>query len=262
MTRRKMTKALQTTTAAILAGGLGTRLRSAVADRPKVLADVNGCPFICHLLDQLAAVGLRRVMLLTGFGAEKVRKTLGEDYDGLALTYADEPHSLGTAGALRAALPHLDGQTILLLNGDSFCQVDLAGFAEFHHRQSGVASLVLTRVEDCGRFGQVWVTATGQVTGFAEKVPSAGPGWVNAGIYLLDRTFVVEWPARCPLSLERDVLPACVDNQRCHGFRSNGPFLDIGTPESYAMAERFFQRLTPQDHAGRRQEQRHEWMRP
>src|SRR3954463_14123588 len=116
---------LADTDAVILAGGLGARLRSVVADRPKVLAPVLGRPFVTYLLDQLAAAGLRRAVLLTGFRAEQVRQTLAEQHAGLDLAYSTEPTPLGTAGAVRDALDQVDTADVLLLNGDSFCPLDL-----------------------------------------------------------------------------------------------------------------------------------------
>ena len=113
-------------TAAILAGGLGTRLRPAVGDRPKVIAQIGQRPFITFLLDQLTAVGVQKVVLLTGHGANWVRATLGDEYKGVPLGYSVEKAPLGTAGALRHALPMFAADNVLLLNGDSYCELDLA----------------------------------------------------------------------------------------------------------------------------------------
>jgi NDP-sugar pyrophosphorylase family protein len=229
-------------TAAILAGGLGTRLRPAVADRPKVLAPVGGRPYLTYVLDQLAAAHLREVVLLTGHGAGQVRDALGDDYGPLRLVHSAEPAPLGTAGALRLALPHLELPTILLLNGDSYCDVDLGAFRRFH--RSG-ASLVVARVPDVSRFGQVRTRRDGRVVGFEEKGAAAGAGWINAGVYLLDRSLIEELPAGRPASLEHDLLPACVAARRARGFARAGRFLDIGTPQSYAEAEDFFRDAGP-----------------
>src|SRR5439155_10529669 len=116
--RRILTR-LAELTAAILAGGLGTRLWTVVHNQPKVLAKVHGRPYLTYLLDQLAPCGIGEVVLLTGYLAAQVQQTLGERYAGLQLTYSAEPAPLGTAGALGNALPHLTSPTILLMNGDS-----------------------------------------------------------------------------------------------------------------------------------------------
>lgn len=226
--------------AAILAGGLGTRLRSVVADRPKVLAPVGGRPFLTRLLDQLARSAVRKVVLLTGHRAEQVRAAFGEGYGGLELVYSDEPQPLGTGGALRHALAQLDGPTLLLLNGDSYCDIDLDEFQQFHQEQRAGVSLALVRVADASRYGRVECDAEGRVVRFEEKRPGATPGWINAGVYLIERRLLEDVPSGRPLSLERDLLPPWTAQGIVRGFRCPGRFLDIGTPESYAAAEEFF----------------------
>jgi len=232
--------------AVILAGGLGTRLRPVVADRPKVLAPVLQRPFVTYLLDQLAAAGLRRVVFLTGYRAEQIEQELGGSHAGMKLLYSREKKPLGTAGALRAALPYLTTRNILLLNGDSYCHVDLTAFADFHSQQRADLSLVITAVPDSGRYGQVVLAADNRLDGFAEKLQAGvrgQSGWINAGIYLLRRSLVEEIPQGRAVSLERELLPNWIageQGRRVFGFRCPGPFLDIGTPESYAAAESFF----------------------
>jgi D-glycero-alpha-D-manno-heptose 1-phosphate guanylyltransferase len=227
--------------AAILAGGMGTRLRPAIADRPKVLAPVHGRPYLTYLLDQLAEASIKEVVLLTGFGAAQVRRTLGETYGGMRLVYSEEPFPLGTGGAIRWALEKLSMPTVLLLNGDSYCDVDLAAFRDFHERHAADASLVLAKVAGASRFGRVGIDGTGRVICFAEKTARTGSDWINAGIYLLRRSLIENIPLGQPRSLERDLMPPWIEGCRCYGFRCAGRFLDIGTPEAYASAEQFFQ---------------------
>ena len=235
-----MAQRLEEVTAAVLAGGLGTRLRSRIADRPKVLAPVHGRPYLAYLLHQLAEAGVRSVVLLTGYLADQIRSAFGDSYTGLRLTYSLEPSPLGTAGALRQALPHLLSPTILLLNGDSFCETPLADFQDFHSRRSADIRLVLTRLEDCSRYGRVQMNPDGRVLCFEEKTQAGGPGWINAGIYLIQRKLIEEIPLGKQLSLERDLFPGWVNHKRFCGFTCAGRFLDIGTPESYAQSETFF----------------------
>jgi D-glycero-alpha-D-manno-heptose 1-phosphate guanylyltransferase len=235
-----MAENLADVTAAILAGGLGTRLRSRVADRPKVLAPVQGRPYLSYLLDQLAAARVRRVVLLTGYRAEQVRAAFGADYAGMRLVYSAEPAPLGTGGALRHALPYISSPTCLLLNGDSYCDVPLSAFWDFHARRAADASLVLTRQDDCSRFGRIHVAPNDRIARFEEKPQGGGPGWVNAGIYLIQRAVIEEILPDRPLSLERDLLPGWLDRRLLCAFVCRGRFLDIGTPESYSRAEALF----------------------
>ena len=225
------------TTAAILAGGLGTRLRPAVGDRPKALARVTDRPFIAFLLDQLEAAGVRDTILLTGHRAAQVRDELGERHGSMRLRYSREAEPLGTGGAVRLALPMIEADTLLLLNGDSFCDTDLDAFGRFHDSER--CSLLLARVEDAGRFGQVHADEDGTIHSFAEKGGSCGPAWINAGVYLLPRALVKMIPANRAVSLEREVFPRLVREGQLRGFRQGGAFIDIGTPESYALAESF-----------------------
>lgn len=228
-------------TAAILAGGLGSRLRPAVADRPKVLAGVRGRPFLAYLLDQLATAGISQVVLCTGYLGEQVQAAFGRTYHGLDLVYSQEATPLGTAGALRLALPLLQSDPILVMNGDSLCDMDLKAFWAWHSAKRAGASLVLARVCDAGRYGQICVDGDGAVMLFEEKGGQRGTGWINAGIYLFSRASLDTIPSGRAVSLERDLFPRWIGRGLC-GYRSEGRFLDIGTPEAYAIAGQFLAR--------------------
>jgi NDP-sugar pyrophosphorylase family protein len=223
-------------TAAILAGGLGSRLRPVVADRPKVLAQVGGRPYLTYLLDRLADAGLREVVLLTGYRADLVWDTLGATYAGMRLVHSRETRPLGTAGALRLARPHLSAPTVLLLNGDSYCNADLHRFWRSHRRRNADLSLVVSRAADTSRFGRVDLRPDGRVAGFREKSAAGGPGWVNAGLYLLPRALIEAIEQGNAVSLEQDLFPSWLRTQRFFGYRTRSGCLDIGTPESYAEA--------------------------
>lgn len=230
---------MRNVTAAILAGGLGTRLRSAVADRPKVLAEVGGRPFLSCLFDQLVAAGLREVVLCTGHLGEQVQTAFGDTYRSLHLSYSREATPLGTGGCLRLAAPLFHSETVLVMNGDSYCDTDLNAFGDWHTQRQAKASLLLTHVEDTSRFGRVELAGDESVRGFTEKKAPGGPGWINAGIYLVTSGFIEAIPAATTVSLEREIFPAWI-GQGFFGNRALGRFIDIGTPESYGDAERFF----------------------
>lgn len=222
--------------AVVLAGGLGTRLREAVADRPKVLAEVCGRPFLFHLLDDLEAAGVRTVVLCTGFMAQAVRAAVGERHGGMAVRYSVEERPLGTGGALRLALGQVDSDPVLVANGDSLFRTDLGRFRAWHLARELQASLLLARVDDASRFGRVERNPLGRITRFAEKDGVASPGWINAGIYLLDRSRIEAIPPGQPVSLEHDIFPQWL-TQGFYGMTAKGLFMDIGTPESYRRAE-------------------------
>ncbi len=234
-----MNASLHDISAAILAGGMGTRLRSVVSDRPKVLAPVAGRPFLAHLLDQLADAGLRDVTLLTGFAAEMIPAAFGDSFREMRLRYSPEPEPLGTGGALRNAMQFLAGDKILLLNGDSYCDVNLTALVEQHSRSQASATLSLAEVPDGSRFGRVQRAVDNRIERFEEKGGTAEPGWINAGVYLIQREVVEAIPPGRAVSLERDVFPEWVARGRVFGFPA-GRFIDIGTPESFAEADAFF----------------------
>jgi len=223
----------------ILAGGLGTRLRFVLSARPKVLALVRGRPFLTYLLDQLAAVGAREVVFCIGYMADMVKETLGDRYQTMHLTYSRENEPLGTGGALRQALPLFSSDPILVMNGDSFVDADLAAYLRWFLQKDLEASMVLAKVSDTSRFGRVTSDEQERILGFEEKGAHHGPGWINAGIYFLKQNFLRAIPSGRFVSIEKEIFPAWVSHG-LYGYKTEGRFIDIGTPESYAMAEAFF----------------------
>lgn len=226
-------------TGVILAGGLGTRLRSAVPDRPKAMAEVAGKPFLSHLLARLETAGLRSAVLCIGHLGEQIEDYFGGAFGGLRLAYARERELLGTGGALRNALSLVETETILAMNGDSWCEADLAGFRHWHGTREARLSMLLTQVPDSGRFGGVETDGEGRVLRFLEKESGRGAGWINAGVYLMPRDTIARHPANTVISLERDVFPHLVGNG-LYGWTGGGRFIDIGTEESYGEATAFF----------------------
>ncbi|HEV8723657.1 MAG TPA: HAD-IIIA family hydrolase [Candidatus Binatia bacterium] len=229
---------LSSVTAAVLAGGLGTRLRSKVADRPKVLAPVGARPFLAYLLDQLAAADCRSVVLCTGYRGEQILSTFGENYRHLRLIYSQEQEPMGTGGALRLALARIESDPVLVMNGDSYCDIDLKTYWEWHCRQNAAASMALTRVVSTERFGRVKLDADAQVVAFSEKKEGGGPGWINAGVYCINQEVLRSIPERTRSSLEQDVFPRWV-GRGLYGYSTLGSFIDIGTPEDFGAAENF-----------------------
>ena len=221
--------------AVILAGGMGTRLRSLALDRSKVMVEVKGRPFITYLLDQLDSAGLRKVILCTGYMAYSVESMLGDKYKNLEIIYSKENEPLGTAGALRIAIPYMHVEHILVMNGDSFVEFDMNVFFSSHVKRQASVSIVLTKVEDVSRYGEIEVNSDGEVKHFTEKGNRTGAGWINAGVYLMKKDALCSIPDKTPLSLEKQFFPSLV-KEGLYGYKTNERFIDIGTTESFHAA--------------------------
>lgn len=236
------TMATATITAVILAGGFGTRLRPIVEDRPKVLAVVNHLPFIVYLLEQIMAAGIKRVVLCTGYKGEQIVAALGNHYRNMELLYSHEEVPLGTGGALRLAFPLIASDPVLVMNGDSYFKADILDFYNRHASAGAMTSIMLAQVANTGRYGRIEIHPDGSIVRFIEKDKDSGPGWINAGIYLISRDLIRNIPTCRSVSLEREILPQCI-GEKFFGFIHQGEFIDIGTPESYRQADAFMQTL-------------------
>ena len=230
---------LRRTTAVILAGGLGMRLREAVTDRPKILAPIGGKPFLSYLLYQLEEIGIEYTILCTGYLGDMVQGTYGDHYGSMKLAYSKEPNPLGTGGAIKFAEDLFKFDPMLVLNGDSYCDANLEKLWELHIKMKSNATLLLKHVPDTGRYGQVKTAYNGALECFVEKGNHYGPGWINAGVYLLARDFISSIPSGKSVSLEKEIFPEWIGHN-IYGYRSEGYFLDMGIPEDYKAAEQFF----------------------
>jgi NDP-sugar pyrophosphorylase family protein len=227
-------------TGVVLAGGLGTRLRTVLPDTPKPLAPVDGRPFLFFLLEQLTRAGVSPLILSTGHLASQVRAEIGSEYNAAPILYSEEDQPLGTAGALRLAWRnHPDTAPWLAMNGDSYVDIDLTAMIDSHRRSGLAATIAAVRVEDGSRYGTLEWSEDLRITAFREKSGVPGPRWINGGIYVFERGFLNALPDRAPLSLETEAFPAWIASG-IHAFASEARFIDIGTPESYALAQRFF----------------------
>jgi D-glycero-alpha-D-manno-heptose 1-phosphate guanylyltransferase len=222
--------------AIVLVGGLGTRLRSVVTDLPKPLAPVAGRPFLAHLLDQLASQGLHRVVLATGYLAEKVEQSIGHRWAGMDIAYSREAEPLGTGGAIRLATRMLQGEGVHLANGDTFLRYDLQALEHVVHANDAMLGVALAKVADVGRYGAVRVSGN-RVTSFLEK-GGYGPGLINAGSYFLTTSGVENLPVDDDAySFETRVLLPEAMAGRLAAYQDTRDFIDIGVPDDYALAQ-------------------------
>lgn len=226
--------------AVILAGGLGTRLRTVVKDRPKPMATLHERPFLAYQIDFLKGYGVRELVFCVGYLHEQVRDYFGDGREfGVSIVYAVERELLGTAGALKNAA-HLLDTAFFVLNGDSFLDVDLAAFRAFHARNlqahpACLGAIAIKQVPEVRRYGAVVLDPNGRITRFREKDENqCGAGAINAGIYLLQKRILQYIPAARKVSIEKETFPAVLQaDESLFGFSAPGYFVDIGTPEGY-----------------------------
>jgi len=201
------------------------------------MIEIGGRPFLEYLVRDLLRQGLRDLVFCVGYGAEQIRRFFGDGHDwGAAFAYSQETAPLGTAGALKNAETHAAAEN-LVLNGDSFLEIDLAAFTAFHHRHAALASIATVAVPLRDDYGAIRTARTGRILAFSEKVPG-GHGRVNGGIYLFNREIFSLIPAGRPVSIEEEIFPQLVATGRCYACNTTGFFLDIGTPERLAVARK------------------------
>lgn len=226
--------------AAILVGGLGTRLRGVICDVPKPLAPATNRPFLFHLLDMLALRGARSVTLCSGFMADFIRDQIGSEWLGMPINHSIEKEPLGTAGALANAKQFLESPQVLVMNGDTWFEPDYTDFiaaaGEFEF------CIAAAQVPDASRYGRLEVGPDARLLAFKEKSSTPEAGIINAGTYLVTQSLLNSLPrVRC--SLESEFLPQIALEERVKVFKSTAPFLDIGVPADYAAAPAFFECL-------------------
>lgn len=218
----------------ILVGGEGLRLRPLTLTTPKPMLPLFDRPLIAWLLEYVADSGVvDELILASGYRAEA--------FEGLPrfsrpLHLEPEERPLGTGGALARLRDRLDG-TVLVINGDGLLDVDLPAMLAFHRQRRSAVTFAAVRLPDVSQSGALELGEEDRVTAFREKDPRGGPGWINAGLYLIERAALDLLPPTGPSSLERDLFPRLLAEGRpLFGFRHPGYFRDLGTPQNYLQA--------------------------
>ena len=219
--------------AILLAGGLGTRLRSVVSDRPKPMALIEDKPFMEYVVRQLIQYGVTEIIFAVGYKGSMV-----EDYFedgskwGIQVSYAYEEELLGTAGAIKNAGKLVTEDSFFVLNADTFYQIDCSRFTKLKEDLDLDMALVLRKVPDVSRYGQA-VLKNSRLTAFDEKVEEAKEGTINGGFYLIKRALLDTIPEG-KVSLEHDMIPKwLLEGKKLGGMVNDGYFIDIGVPEDY-----------------------------
>jgi mannose-1-phosphate guanylyltransferase len=223
---------------AILAGGLGTRIRPVLGETPKILAPIAGRPFLDHIVGWLERFGARRIVLLLGHGSAQIGTYLEARSFRAQIETCVEPKPLGTAGAIRLARPSLRSDPVIVMNGDSFIDADLCALVERHQHDGRSGAILCAEVPNTARFGRIEVDDAGRIVRFLEKDESRRqPGLISAGVYCLGHALLDEVARGTTRSFEHEVLERAPPGS--FGAVVGGSrFIDIGTPGDFAAAER------------------------
>lgn len=219
----------------VLAGGLGTRLRSVVSDRPKILAPIGDRLFIHYLFDWLTVNGVSHVYFSLGYKSDQVQSELNCLETDIKINVSVEDKPLGTLGGLSKVLNEFELASCLVINGDTFVDLNVMQFSKESIKKKYWLSMVVNQLEDTSRYGAVTMDETNRIIQFQEK-GIAGEGWINSGVYYLSGEAVDQLKAYKEGSLEKDFFGKYMAH--IYGYKNpKSNFIDIGTPESYSQAE-------------------------
>lgn len=222
----------------ILCGGAGLRLRAVTGGVPKSLVTVSGRPFLELLLNQLQRYGFCRAILATGHQGAEIRSYFGATFGRLDLAYSNEPLPLGTGGALQYAAGQVRSANCVVMNGDSYTDVDLGKFVACHSKSDADVSLVAVAADERGDCGSILTDSAGNVLQFLEKQGQGSGRYLNAGIYGLSRQMLLDIRPGVQISLERELFPLWIRaGLAVRAFFHSGHCVDIGTPDRYQIAQ-------------------------
>lgn len=227
----------------ILCGGAGTRFRAVSSDKPKTMADINGKPFLDVLLDYYLTRGFEKFILCIGHLADYIKNYYKNSIFSKYITYSEEKSPLGTGGAIKNAEPFISCKNFLVINGDSFCDINPHNLLDFHMQKKGsLISIGLTAADDRRDTGNIEINkASSLITAFQEKINTEKKLFINTGIYAFKKIALNMIPANSNFSLEFSLFPKIAEKNGLYGFITDKKLIDIGTPERYQEAKTFFQ---------------------
>ncbi|MDB4088208.1 HAD-IIIA family hydrolase [Flavobacteriales bacterium] len=228
--------------AIILAGGLGTRLRSEVSEYPKSMAPINGIPFLKYQLNHLAKFEFKTVIIAAGYLSDIIIDYFGDSYLEMNLIYSIEKEPLGTGGAIIQALEKTKTEEILILNGDTMFQIELNEFYKSHKETNADFSMALKPLTDFERYGVVTLNDNNRVIGFEEKQYQK-QGVINGGVYILNKSSLDSYSFPNKFSFEKEFLELKYTELNFNGFKSDDYFLDIGIPSDFIKAQKDFRKF-------------------
>ena len=225
-------------TAIILAGGMGTRLKTIISDLPKPMAPIMNVPFLTYQLNYLKHFGIKKVIFSVGYLSEKIIAHYNQSFENISIEYSIEKNPLGTGGGIRMAMSNLNEDLVLILNGDSFFDLNLEQFYNLHLEQKSDFSLALRYVNNSERYGNIEFNSSNQITSFIEKNQLNQSGYINAGVYILSKKLYLQnTKPDINFSIEKDFFEKQLNQLIIKGFEFKDYFIDIGIPEDYLKAQ-------------------------
>jgi D-glycero-alpha-D-manno-heptose 1-phosphate guanylyltransferase len=222
----------------VLAGGLGTRLQSVTKGMiPKPMVEVQGRPFIHWLLNYLDHQKISHTILAVSHQSDQILRFLGDRFGNQKLKYSIEQTPLGTGGAILQAMDQYNLHQALVLNGDTYFPIDIQKMVTFHALTKADLTIAVKFLRNFDRYGSVRLNSNHQITAFREK-EALQAGYINAGAYLLQRALFHEVDRAKAFSIEKDLFPQILRDQKVVGFKSRAPFIDIGIPEDYHKVQK------------------------
>jgi len=222
--------------AIVLAGGLGSRLRDLLPGIPKCMAPVKGKPFLTYILDYLSGQKIDKVILSVGYRKDQIISHFGNNYENLSIEYSIENEPLGTGGAVKLSFNYCKQDNVFVLNGDTYFLPELKEMEEMYFQTTADVTIAVKEMADTGRYGRIMTDKDTRITDFREKDPITTRGWINGGIYLLNRKIFDALPEQ-KFSLENDVFRKSCSKFNMQAYQTDAFFLDMGIPDDYIHAQ-------------------------
>lgn len=223
--------------AIVLAGGLGTRLRSVVPDLPKCMAPINGTPFLSYLIDHLLVQGVTHFVFALGYKSNEFIHFLETKLPNNNYSIVVEEEPLGTGGAIQLAASKTTTTDVIALNGDSLFKANLFELMQFHLDKKSSCTLTLKPMQHFERYGSVEINDHATITSFKEK-QLIEAGLINGGVYAINIPSFLEKNLPTTFSMEKEYLEKYATEGKFYGHVQEAYFIDIGIPEDFTRAQK------------------------
>ena len=223
--------------AIILAGGLGTRLKERVSHVPKPMAEVCGKPFLSFILESLSKNGFNHVIISVGYMSDCIINFFGKKFLNLRIDYVIENSPLGTGGGIKLALTKSENDSLFIINGDTFVEVNFKKMMSLHlHHKKPI--MLGVEMENVDRYGNIYAFKD-IVKKIINNNENKKKGIINAGYYLFNSDFLNDLNLKS-FSFENDFLKQFIKKNELFLYKTQGRFIDIGIPKDYDLAQLFF----------------------